>query len=138
MDDELAKIGPALKRVRLARGVDQRELARRLKKSPQEVSRVESEDSNPRWSTVAAHLRAMECSALELGQVLDGSGLSESGDLPRPSAGENLVDRIARERIREALGMDQIEEKLEEMMESEWEAAMRRVLERRREGAKVG
>ena len=55
-----------IKEARKARGITQKELARRLKVKPSTVSRLERKDTRPRLDTLKKVARALKCSVHEL------------------------------------------------------------------------
>ena len=79
-------IGPALQRLRKSRGLTQRQLAARLGRSPQNVSRIEQYGSNPFLGTMLKYLDALGCSLTELHVELTAMAAEEGDGKADPPA----------------------------------------------------
>ncbi len=94
------KIGPALKRLRKAAGLRQKDLAAELRVSKSVPSRLESQSSNPRLTTLVSYLNAIGADFSDLQRELDGGGDPEAATVG-PRQRPTLEERV--ERIEEAL-----------------------------------
>ncbi len=76
---DAADLGPALQRMRKVRGLVQKEVAKRMERPVQMVSRIEQRGANPRMSTLGAYLDAIGGSLTELHEEMSEVAAKRGG-----------------------------------------------------------
>ena len=113
-------VGRALKGLRLSKGIGLREFARTLNISPSGITNLESDSSNPSWSSIERHLSALDATVLDLAEAFGhappaapkeekrGSGEPEYRFVPvdLDSLVDLVADRLAGRSIAQRSGRD--------------------------------
>ena len=95
-------IGPALRRLREDRGFTQEQVAVRLERTPQTISKLEQRGSNPKATTLCRYLNAIGAGFADLGGEIDGGDLL--ADFVRESNERIRTEPEYRRRAAELLG----------------------------------